>query len=104
MFQIIDFLAGADDDALDSFSHFVDVLYRDFFVYGSVYSDTLHTLVEWKDHAPLAQWLLICTKEERQRFAELMGKGYKAHAGSSVMALRAGNTKRKVRIEHDSNL
>ncbi|GMH43897.1 hypothetical protein BSKO_11831 [Bryopsis sp. KO-2023] len=77
--EIIDFLAMADGDAHDAFTHFVDVLYRDFFVRSFVASDSFHSLVEWKDHAPIAQWLLICSEEERKRFANLMASAYKSH-------------------------
>lgn len=70
--EIVDFLAVADDDTREKFKHVARVLYREFYVSNKVSPLPLMKVLNWRDYAPMAQWLAIAPKEERQAFNELV--------------------------------
>ena len=72
--QLVDFLAVADEDSRNKFNDFATNLYRNFYLSKKVEPLPLMHVVNWRDYAPLAQWLAIATTEEREFFLSFVSE------------------------------
>ena len=72
--ELVDFLAVADEDSRNKFNDFATNLYRNFYLSKKVEPLPLIDVLNWRDYAPLAQWLAIAEKEEREFFLSFMGE------------------------------
>ena len=72
--ELVDFLAVADEDSRNKFNDFATNLYRNFYLSKKIEPLPLIGVLNWRDYAPLAQWLAIAEKEEREFFLSFMGE------------------------------
>lgn len=71
--ELVDFLALADDKSRGHFREFANCLYNDFFLKKKLDDSNIFDVLNWRDRAPLAQWLAHCDKHDRAFFATFMG-------------------------------
>ncbi|GMH36510.1 hypothetical protein BSKO_04378 [Bryopsis sp. KO-2023] len=72
--ELIDFLAIADDTTRGHFVEFAKGLYTDYFLKKRVDSLQIFKVLNWRDRAPLAQWLSLCPERDRQFFTVFMAR------------------------------
>lgn len=75
---IVDFLAVADEDARHSFLAFADSLYRNFYLTNKIITLPIFSVLNWRDYGPMAQWLALCTNEDRRFLMKFMIKLFEA--------------------------
>lgn len=66
--ELVDFLAVADAVTLEKFNDVATNLYRNFFLTKKVSPLPLMEAMNWRDYAPMAQWLAIASHEDRDYF------------------------------------
>ena len=76
--ELVDFLAVADRTNLQHFSHFATVLYRNFYLSKKLMSLPLMKILNWRDYAPMAQWLAIAPREDREFFVDCVARMFRA--------------------------
>ncbi|GMH37095.1 hypothetical protein BSKO_04968 [Bryopsis sp. KO-2023] len=72
--ELIDFLAVADEEARHTFCEFATTLFRDFYLTNKVEPLPVYRVLNWRDRAPMAQWLASASEAERRFFTTFMGK------------------------------
>ncbi|GMH42991.1 hypothetical protein BSKO_10913 [Bryopsis sp. KO-2023] len=70
--ELIDFLAITDDVTRTHFVEFTKGLYTNYFLKKRVDSLQIYRVLNWRDRAPLAQWLSMCPESDRQFFTVFM--------------------------------
>jgi len=75
--ELVDFLATAQEDKRVNFSTVITSLYRDFYLTNKVTPLPIKNIINWRDHAPMAQWLAIAPSLDRQFFINLISAMYR---------------------------
>ena len=70
--ELVDFLAVADDETREKFNNFATNLYRNFYLTNKVTPLPLMDILNWRDYAPMAQWLAIAPDGDRRFFIDFM--------------------------------
>eukprot|EP00803_Ostreobium_quekettii_P003820 evm.model.scf_1223.3 EVM.evm.TU.scf_1223.3 scf_1223:28111-38337(+) len=78
--ELIDMLAVADPTTRSEFKDFVTTLYNDFYLRKHVEIVPIFRVVNWRDRAPLAQWLAMAQENELVFFRELVADMYRAQS------------------------
>lgn len=76
--ELVDFLAVADEDIRGHFISFITTLYRDFYLTNKVKTLPIFGILNWRDRAPMAQWLAMASKSDREFFTSFMSKLFEA--------------------------
>jgi len=76
--ELVDFLAMTDEATRDKFKSFATKLYNDFYLKKKVERGPIYKMLNWRDRAPLAQWLAMAEEEDLQFFKELIIDMYKS--------------------------
>ena len=76
--ELVDFLAVANDATRDKFNDFATNLYRNFYLSNKVAPLPLMDILNWRDYAPMAQWLAIAPSDDRQFFVAFISEMYRA--------------------------
>ncbi|CAD7704493.1 unnamed protein product [Ostreobium quekettii] len=76
--ELVDFLAMTDETTRDKFKSFATKLYNDFYLKKKVERGPIYKMLNWRDRAPLAQWLAMAEEEDLQFFKELIIDMYKS--------------------------
>lgn len=66
--ELVDFLAVADDATLEKFNDVATNLYRNFYLTKKISPLPLMEILNWRDYAPMAQWLAIASYNDRNFF------------------------------------
>ena len=91
--ELVDFLAVADRTSLQHFSDFTTLLYRNFYLSKKLVSLPLMKIVNWKDYAPMAQWLAIAPKEDREFFIDYISRMLRVAGDEDAADLLESNLK-----------
>lgn len=75
--ELVDFLAVASDDSRVHFRHFATTMYKDFYLTNKVKRLPILSVLNWKDRAPMAQWLARASNEDRRFFTTVMSDMFK---------------------------
>jgi len=78
--ELIDMLTVANPATRSEFKEFATTLYNDFFLKKHVEIVPIFRVVNWRDRAPLAQWLAMAQENELVFFRELVADMYKAQS------------------------
>ncbi|CAD7695521.1 unnamed protein product [Ostreobium quekettii] len=76
--ELIDFLTVADEDTRNDFKSFATKLYNDFYLKKNIESAPIFRVLNWRDRAPLAQWLAMAEEKDLVFFREFMVDMYRA--------------------------
>lgn len=76
--ELIDFLAVADESTREDFKSFVTKLYKDFYLKKKLERLPIFRVLNWRDRAPMAQWLAMAQEEDLVFFRQLMVDLYKS--------------------------
>ncbi|GMH43963.1 hypothetical protein BSKO_11897 [Bryopsis sp. KO-2023] len=79
--ELVDFLAVVDDNTRYHFREFVQVLFGDFFLKKDLESFPLFSVLNWRDRAPLVQWLAMAPDGDRNFFTGIMMNMFEAANG-----------------------
>lgn len=85
--ELVDFLALADDNSRAHFREFANCLYVDFFLKKKLDDPNIFDVLNWRDRAPLAQWLAHCGKHDRAFFTTFMGNMIRQAEGEEKYAM-----------------
>lgn len=94
--ELIDMLAVADPVTRSEFNEFITTLYNDFFLKKHVEIVPIFRVVNWRDRAPLAQWLAMAQENEVVFFRELVMDMYKAQSPLVALAMERKVTMRDI--------
>ncbi|GMH40106.1 hypothetical protein BSKO_08010 [Bryopsis sp. KO-2023] len=72
--ELIDFLAIADESTRGHFVEFAKGLYTDYFLKKRVDCLQIHKVLNWRDMAPIAQWLSMCPESDRKFFTVFVAR------------------------------
>lgn len=76
--EVVDFLAVVDSKTRQPFVDFATCLYRKYYLSNKVQRLPLLDKLNWRDYAPMAQWLAITSSEEREFFVDLLSRMFEA--------------------------
>jgi len=90
--EVVDFLAVADEETLNHFNNIATSLYKDFVLANQVLPLPLMKLLNSRDRAPMAHWLSVASKKDKQFFVATIRRmlvtiGYQSIADSMNMKL-----------------
>lgn len=89
--ELVDFLAVADETTREKFNEFATNLYRNFYLSNKVTPLPLMDVLNWRDYAPMAQWLAIASSEDRQYFLDFVSEMFRVNGhdqAADVLATR----------------
>eukprot|EP00803_Ostreobium_quekettii_P004912 evm.model.scf_108.21 EVM.evm.TU.scf_108.21 scf_108:145033-148780(-) len=96
--EIIDLLVVADEGTRNDFKDFITRLYKDFFLEKrEVTNVPIFRVLNWRDRAPVAQWLAMAEEKDRVFFREILTDLYEANSPKIAAAMaekirRQGNS------------
>lgn len=70
--ELVEFLAVTDEETRDHFNSVAKTLFQDFYLKKKVEPLPLHKILNWRDRAPLAQWLAMAQDSDRRFFTSFM--------------------------------
>lgn len=76
--EVIDLLAVADGQTREQFNELVTNLYRNFYLSKKLTPLPLMRVLNWRDHAPMAQWLAVAPEEDRSLFIRFVSEMFRA--------------------------
>lgn len=82
--ELVDFLAVADDETRDEFNRFATKLYRNFYLTNKVMPLPLMDILNWRDYAPMAQWLAIAPSEDRKFFVDFVSEMFRTNGNTEA--------------------
>lgn len=98
--EIIDLLVVADEGTRNDFKDFITRLYMDFFLEKrEVTSTPIFRVLNWRDRAPVAQWLAMAQEKDRLFFREILTDLYEANSPKIAAAMA-----RKIRNHGNSDM
>eukprot|EP00803_Ostreobium_quekettii_P000992 evm.model.scf_3066.1 EVM.evm.TU.scf_3066.1 scf_3066:12507-14687(-) len=83
-FQLIDFLAMANEEGRSQFVHLMETLYRNFFLTKQMGEDNLWSHIDWKDRGAMMQWLAIASADDRRLFGDMIADGVRHNASNAA--------------------
>ena len=92
--ELVDFLAVADDETRDKFEDVAKCLFRDFYLTNKVIPLPLMDVLNWRDYAPMSQWLAIADDDDRAFFFRTVAQMFKNngnHAAAGVLMSKIRN-------------
>ena len=82
--ELIDFLALTDAQTREHFNLFAKALFQDFYLKKKVEPLQLYRFLNWRDRAPLAQWLAMTSDQDREFFTSFMTSLVRIARGDAV--------------------
>ena len=85
--ELVDFLAVADDGTREKFKTIATSLFRDFYLTNKVTPLPLMDILNWRDRAPMAQWLAVAPPKHREFFLHVIAEMFENNENSEAAAI-----------------